>query len=46
MKRHKGGLYIGPWTLRIVLGLVGLGFTALFAHEAPDLRRYMKFESM
>ena len=46
MKRQKGGIYIGPWTLRIMLGLVGLAITALLLYEAPDLRRYIKFETM
>jgi hypothetical protein len=41
-----GGLYIGPWTLRIIVAVPLLALAALFISELPDLKRYLKFESM
>jgi hypothetical protein len=46
MKRMDGGLYIGPWALRIIIGVPLLGLIALFIAQLPDLKRYIKFESM
>jgi hypothetical protein len=46
MRRMNGGLYIGPWTLRIMIAVPLLGLIALFVFQLPDLKRYMKFESM
>jgi hypothetical protein len=41
-----GGLYIGPWTLRIIVAVPLLALAALVITELPDLKRYFKFESM
>jgi hypothetical protein len=32
--------------VRIALGLFGLGMAALLVSQAPDTKRYLKFESM
>jgi hypothetical protein len=46
MRRMDGGLYIGPWTLRIIIAVPLAALAALLITELPDLKRYIKFESM
>jgi hypothetical protein len=46
MRRMDGGLYIGPWMLRIIVAAPLLALAALVITELPDLKRYLKFESM
>jgi hypothetical protein len=41
-----GGLYIGPWALRIIIAVPLAALVALLITELPDLKRYLKFESM
>jgi hypothetical protein len=46
MKMMDGGLYIGPRTLRIIIAVPLLALAALVIAELPDIKRYLKFESM
>jgi hypothetical protein len=50
-KRHshrtaRGGLYLSPTALRVTAGFFGAVALATVLVNLPDLRRYLKFETM
>lgn len=46
MKFVDGGLYIGPWALRLLIAVPVLTVVAVFIAQLPDIKRYIKFETM
>ena len=42
----RRGVYLTPTVLRVAAGIVGAAAIAAVAVNWPDLRRYVKFETM
>ena len=48
-RRSRSGLYLGPWAVRVLAGLLGLSAVTVLtvvAREVPYLARYAKSKSM
>lgn len=49
MRKQRSGVYLGPWTTRVLAGLCGaavLGVATMLGREAPAMVRYLKTRSM